>query len=104
MGCSSCGANTAPMQFKRKSKNANKQVNLEESCEFEQEIIANWLEKVQCFKAKFLYLQHTTYPVRKLNSFIGVLRSAQRSNPCYFRTQLLNIQDFIIIVTATGQC
>lgn len=74
-------------------------------CDYTIENIDSWLEKVNCFKDKGLYVgTHVT--TKQLNIYIGVLLSAKnyKDNICYFRTELSEIEGFITFVINTGQC
>lgn len=102
-GCSS-GASTTLTLNKVASFSENK-LRAEEPCDYTIEQVNNWLDKINCYADKALYLT-TNITKRRLNIYIGALKSAKNypSNLCYFKKELQEIENIIIIITATGQC
>jgi hypothetical protein len=75
-------------------------------CTYTVEQLQNWLVQIDCFVSKGLLSTTPTITQRKVNMYIGITLSAinYASNPCYFKSQLDEVQSFIIIITSTGQC
>lgn len=101
-GCSSGGGSSARSPVHTFRANAPAP---DANCNYEPAQIQDWLDKVNCFKEKGLYVSFGITN-RQLNIYIGTLMSAVNypTNICYFQKQLDEIQSFITVVISTGQC
>jgi len=101
MGCSSCGKSTAaPLNNVRVSK-LQKSIKVPEGpCDYTNEILNVWADKLKWFKNKGLYVN---YKVRAgtLNKFIGiVLTSINVNNKCNYKKELDNeIKTLVTFIT-----
>lgn len=74
-------------------------------CQYTLDMFQVWLTKLICCKNKNLYIG-LGINAQTMNKYMGLVMSALNfpSNPCYFQTQLGPVNDFIILITNTGQC
>jgi hypothetical protein len=105
MGCSACLAAQKQSQ-NMVSPEYRISTNSSEPCDYTINTIKVWLEKVNCFKNKGLYVNYTLFPKKKLNAYIGILLSAlnHSSNICYFKNQLSEIETFILFISTIQEC
>jgi len=75
-------------------------------CPYTKERCAIWLERVRCIKDGGFYLNIPNITVYQLNLYIGILTSVQnyQGSPCYFRSELEEIESFITVITSMELC
>jgi hypothetical protein len=82
------------------------QTQQDSDCPYTLDDINNWLEKVNCFYDKGMYVNFPNISAKQIINYRGVLMSAQNypTNICYFRSQLPEIKAFVTVIISTGQC
>lgn len=74
-------------------------------CDFNKEQLKEWRYKLICVKEKGLYVQ-LGIQAGRLNAHIGNVISAINydTNPCYFKKQLEEAQEFIAVIVNNELC
>lgn len=104
MGCSTCGSNRVIQNTPSLQKLPSQKISGE--CEYSIEQINLWLGKISCLKDTGIYLSVPNTTRKQLNTYIGLLLSAQnyKNNICYFEKELEEIDNFIIVITSMNLC
>lgn len=100
MGCSACGSSVA---IANGANMVNRNYRVEQQsgpCEYTDEILTVWLDKLKWFKDKGLYVKHNIKG-GTINKYIGiVLTSLNVSNKCNYKKSLDNeIQKLVTYIT-----
>lgn len=98
-----CGCSSASSSSQKKSKVQSAEALVE--CSYTREQIDEWLTRVMCFKDKELW-RNTSISKKIINRYIVVLTAAKNNvnNPCFFARKLRDVESFITVITAIGQC
>jgi hypothetical protein len=109
MGCSTCGqqgVTPEPYQFKY-HPHIQTPVDppVDENCEYTTSQLNVWLSKLICCKDTGLYVT-LKIKASTLNKYLGIVGSAinYKSHPCWFKKELDNIANIIIIIENSGKC
>lgn len=101
MGCG-CGSSSSSSGS---AKTVKATTTAPTECTYTKQQLEEWLTRVMCFKDKALW--STTNVSRKLvNRYIALLTAAINylNNPCFYSRKLKDVENFITLLTATGQC
>ena len=103
-----CGSGGAGVQQTRSfvTRAVAPQTQQDSECPYTLDDITSWIEKVECFKDKGLYVNLPNISLKQLVNYRGVLLSALNypTNICYFKDQLPEIKAFVTVIISTGQC
>lgn len=101
MGCPSCGRMSNIRQIQRIVRRVIKS----EDCIYDIETLEEWIVILKCVKNNNLYT-FLDIPPKKLNSYIGIVKSAinYSSNPCYFILSLEKIKIVIDKIKIDSEC
>lgn len=99
MGCSSCGTAVAASLMENKSNvTSYKSQVISGPCDYTDEILTIWLDKLKWFKNKGLHVKNNVSPAL-INKYLGiVLTSLNVSNKCVYKTVLDDIAKLITII------
>lgn len=104
MSCSSCGtSNPSSHSIVNRSMVEPTPINL--NCPYNIDMINTWIDRLDCSKRNGSYLT-LNITKRQINRYEGILLSARNysDNICYFESNLIQVENFMTVLTAQGIC
>lgn len=104
MGCSSCGtSNSSSRSTPHRSIAEPTPINPD--CLYDIDMINTWIDRLDCSKRNGSYLT-LNISKRQINRYEGILLSARNysDNICYFESNLIQVENFMTVLTAQGIC